>query len=293
MAGEPAAAGRVSVVVITRNRRDELLANLPRLLELPELPPVIVVDNGSDDGTVEAVSAAHPDVEVAAAGRNLAAAGRNLGVAMATTPYVSFADDDSWWEPGSLSAAVRLLDAHPRVALLAAKVLVGPDRVPDPVCKAMAASPLPRPPDLPGPPVLGFIACGAVVRVAAYQAVGGFDELMGVGGEEQLLAADLAAAGWASCYVDDLVAVHMPSPVRDRQARRRQVIRNELWFAWLRRRWPAAAARTASVTRAAWSDASARGALIDALARVPEVVRRRRPLPAELDQQFARLQPFD
>jgi hypothetical protein len=51
-------------------------------------------------------------------------------------------------------------------------------------------------PDLPGPPVLGFIACGGIVRRAAFLEVGGFNSRLGVGGEEELLAVDLTARGW-------------------------------------------------------------------------------------------------
>jgi hypothetical protein len=65
--------------------------------------------------------------------------------------------------------------------VLAARVLVGPDRRRDPVCDEMAHSPLGRAADLPGPSVLGFIACGAVVRRSAFLEVGGFHARLGVG----------------------------------------------------------------------------------------------------------------
>ncbi len=65
----------------------------------------------------------------------------------------------------------------------------------------MEHSPLPVEPDLPGPPVLGFLACAAIVRRKAYLEVGGFDPRMMIGGEEELLAADLASAGWGLAYV--------------------------------------------------------------------------------------------
>ena len=48
---------RVSVVVITRNRREELLRTLRLLRELPERPPVLVVDTASSDGTAEEAAA--------------------------------------------------------------------------------------------------------------------------------------------------------------------------------------------------------------------------------------------
>ncbi|MGW4005013.1 glycosyltransferase family 2 protein, partial [Streptomyces nigra] len=52
---------RTTVVVITHNRRPELLRTLDRLAELPERPRVIVTDNGSTDGTAAAVTRHHPE----------------------------------------------------------------------------------------------------------------------------------------------------------------------------------------------------------------------------------------
>ena len=63
--GGPLAAGRgrrVSVVIATADRREQLLHTLARLMALPEQPPVIVVDNGSVDGSAAAVRAAFPRV---------------------------------------------------------------------------------------------------------------------------------------------------------------------------------------------------------------------------------------
>jgi len=91
-----AQAPRVSVVVVTRDRRAGLLATLERLVALPERPPVIVVDNGSSDGTPAAVRGRFPGVEVITLGYNAGSAGRTAGVRCARTPYVAFSDDDSW-----------------------------------------------------------------------------------------------------------------------------------------------------------------------------------------------------
>lgn len=71
----------------------------------------------------------------------------------------------------------------------------------------------------------------------------------GLGGEEQLLAIDLAATGWGLAYVDAILAHHHPSPVRDRATRRRCVGRNDLWTSRLRR--PARSAGRQVLIRAA------------------------------------------
>jgi GT2 family glycosyltransferase len=211
--------GDVTVVVASRNRRTDLLASLPR-----HEAPVILVDNASTDGTVEAVEAAHPAVTVLPQARNLGAHGRTLGVARAGTPFVAFADDDSWWAPGDLARAVALMRAHPRLAVLNARILVGAEERLDDLCAEMATSPLGAPPDLPGPAVMGFIACGAMVRTDAFIAVGGFDPVVRFPGEEERLALDLATAGWGIAYVDAVTVHHHPSPVRHSPAQRQAAV---------------------------------------------------------------------
>src|SRR3712207_4205737 len=164
---DPSARGAVTVVIASRNRRDDLLASLPR-----HEAPVVLVDNGSTDDTVTAVREAHPEVTVLALEANVGARARTLGARRAGTEFVAFADDDSWWAPGDLARAVDIMGAHGRLALLNARILVGPEERLDPVCAEMAQSPLGTAPDLPGPSLLGFVACGALVRTEAFEAVG-------------------------------------------------------------------------------------------------------------------------
>lgn len=274
---------RVTVVVITWNRVREVLRTLDRLLALPERPPIVVVDNGSVDGTASAVRRRHPSVEVIALPRNLGGAGRTAGVRRATTPYVAFCDDDTWWEPGALRRAADHLDDHPRLAVLTGRILVEPGGREDPICPELEASPLPRPPDAPGYPLLSFLAGASVVRRRAYLGSGGFDPVVFIGGEEELLGADLAAAGWAMAYVPDVVLHHQASELRDSHVRRRLGIRNTLWFTWLRRPLPKALLHTVDLSRRLPPDRHTVRALADAAGGSGWVVRNRRALPAEID----------
>jgi GT2 family glycosyltransferase len=279
----------VTAVIATRNRRAELCATLRRLRDLPECPPVIVVDNGSGDGTAQAVRRAFPDVELIALRRNLGAYARNLGVRRARTPYVALSDDDSWWEPGALTRAVAVLEASPRTGIVAAATLVGPGNVPDPINALMAASPLDRG-ALPGPRVLGFLGCAAVARRQAYLAAGGYSRMMFIGGEEELLAYDLAARGWSISYRDDVLAHHWPSPARDARRRRATEIRNRVLVAWLRRPLPRAIGDTVRLARSAGRDPAARRALAQLTPRLPAALLRRRRLPAPVEADIRLLE---
>jgi glycosyltransferase involved in cell wall biosynthesis len=182
---------------------------------LRERPPVIVVDDGSLDGTPDAVRAWHSWVRLVSLASATGPSARNVGAEVAATPLVAFADDDSWYEEGALAEAARIFATRPRLALVAARVLVGPKRRLDPNCEAMAAEPL-----------RGFLACGAIVRRDAFLAAGGFHPWMRTGGEEEYVSAQLAARGWEQEYRPEVIAHHWPPHRQDLSPRRRALARN-------------------------------------------------------------------
>ena len=264
--------GDVAVVVMSQNRREDLLRTLPR-----HEAPVVLVDNASTDGTVEAVRTTLPEVTVVPLERNVGSYARTLGVERAGTEFVAFADDDSWWAPGDLARAVEVMRAHPRLAVLNARILVGPEERLDSFCTELARSPLGTPGDLPGPALLGFIACGAMVRTEAFLAVGGFDPVVRFPGEEERLSLDLVAAGWGIAYVDSVTVHHHPSPRRSApEGRRTAIWRSRLLTAVMRRPWSQVAG---FVLRALRTGGPERRGLLRALPEVPAALRRRRVVP--------------
>jgi GT2 family glycosyltransferase len=285
-APEPIRDPRVGIVMATKDRRDDVLRTLDRLEALPGQPQIVVVDNASSDATAESVISEHPDVDVIPLRTNHGAVARTIGARALHTPYVAFSDDDSWWASDALGRAADLLDAHPRLALVAARILVGPAEELDATCRAMAEGPLVRRAGMPGVPVLGFVACGAVVRRSAFLSVGGFHPRFGVGGEEELCAIDLACEGWGLAYLDDVVAYHHPSPVRDVEERRRRVVRNALWATWLRRRRRGCWQRTKELIADARNDAAGRQGAAEAARGIPWVLTERRAVPPDLERHL-------
>jgi GT2 family glycosyltransferase len=281
-------SARVTIVVVTRNRRASLLVTLDRLGALPSptgQARVIVVDNGSTDGTVSAVTEHFPRVTVVPLSGNWGSAARNVGVALAGTPYVAFSDDDSWWAASALESSVAILDGVPGIGLLAARVLVGPQERIDAVCEVMSHSPLGAF-GFPGPRIRGFVACGCVVRRSAFLEVGGFHPRMGIGGEEELLAVDLVDAGWELVYVDDVVAHHHPSPIRDPSARRRAIVRNRLWSLWLRRSYRSCLPETGRLLAGGWRDPGTWRGAADAVRGIRWVRRERRPVDPSVERDL-------
>jgi GT2 family glycosyltransferase len=281
---------RIGVVIITYQRRDEALGAVQRLTELPEQPPIVLVDNGSTDGTADAVRERFPRVDVLALNWNSGAVGRNLGIRRLATPYVAVCDDDTWWEPGSLTAAADALDACPGLAIVNARIVVEPGGREDPIVAELRDSPVPGPDWLPGPALGSFLAGASVVRRDAFESVGGFNPRLWLGGEEELLATDLLSAGWEICYLEQLVVHHAASPVRNVTRRRRDGLRNTLWFTWLRRPLAPALRRTIFLALTAPRDRTSALAWWDAVRGLPWVLLRRRTRPGSVE---ARLAPLD
>jgi len=286
----PAAAVDLpGVVVITRDRRASLLRALGRLLEESGAEEIVVVDNGSRDGTPRAVRREFPRVRVLECAAAVGASARNPGVEALDSEIVAFADDDSWWAPSALQ---RLATAfhHPRLGLAAARILVGEDGRLDPTCRRMRESPLGASHAIGRPRVLGFVACGSAVRRRAFLDVGGFHPLMQIGGEEELLAVDLATAGWELCYFDDIVAHHHPDLTLPRHGRRAHELRNALWVAMLRRPWSRVGRRAIALAALATHDHAARRALGQAMRGVARALRDRRRLPPAVERELRLLE---
>ncbi|CRZ15702.1 glycosyltransferase family 2 protein [Mycolicibacterium neworleansense] len=285
---------KVSFVIASRNRAEELASVVTRLLDTTDCP-IIVVDNGSTDGSVTAmrnIAAQSPDrVTLLELGSNLGAVARNIGVAACRTPYVAFCDDDSWWDPDAPALGAHIFDRYPQTAVLAARTEVWPQRQEDPLVRRLAASPLGHRADLPGPSILGFLACSAMVRKSAFQAAGGFSHILHFRGEEQLLALDLAASGWELCYCPELTAVHQPSVNRPTSAAQdARSVRNDVLTTWLRRPLPHCVRASIRLLGAATRDVEHARAATEAVIRLPDVLTHRRRLPSAVEHALTVLE---
>jgi glycosyltransferase involved in cell wall biosynthesis len=103
--------------VVPAFNREALLGRALASVHSQSRPPsqVIVVDDGSADGTAEVAAAYGAEVVRHEVNRGLAAA-RNSGVEAASQPWVALLDSDDEWLPHHLEALWRLRDAHVLVA---------------------------------------------------------------------------------------------------------------------------------------------------------------------------------
>ncbi len=164
----------VSVVIPTfERRRSAIEAVSSALAQTQRDVEVIVVDDGSTDGTAAAVGAIDGRVKVVRRPNGGPAAARNTGIRQARAPVIAFLDSDDRWRPRHLEEMLGLLDSD-RSAVLACTggAMRGDDSLERPAGLTHAAPSV----------LLGGLLCTSAigVRREALEAVGGFDRRLRV-----------------------------------------------------------------------------------------------------------------
>lgn len=196
----------IAAVVIGRNEGQRLIDCLDALLASEVVPGRIVyVDSGSTDGSVEAARARGCEVVLLDTGTPFTAArARNAGLealrAGALPDLVQFVDGDCAVRPGWIGTARDFLAAHPRAAVVCGRRR---ERHPE-------ASVYNRLCDREwDTPVGQAKACGgdALMRMAALDAVGGYDPTL-IAGEEPELCLRMRAQGWEVWRIEAEMTLH-------------------------------------------------------------------------------------
>jgi N-acetylglucosaminyl-diphospho-decaprenol L-rhamnosyltransferase len=222
----------LTIVVVSWNTRDLLLDCLAAIgpAAAPYTVETIVVDNASSDGTVEAVHARFPLVQLIANATNAGfTRANNQALAQGRGRFFLLLNPDTEARPGSLATMIRYLEAHPDVGACGPKLLF-PDgrlqpngrRLPTFWREFLAASGLRRlnPDAFEARLEWGRSDFGRTVEVdevsgaclmarrEAVAQVGLLDEQLFMFYEEVDWCARMKAAGWKVAYVAEAEVVH-------------------------------------------------------------------------------------
>lgn len=158
-------AATVSAIVCVFNGERHLRAALESVLaQTCPAHELMVVDDGSTDGTAE-IARAFPGVTYLRQANAGLAAARNAGLRAATGEFIAFIDHDDEWMPDKLRLQVEFLRAHPEIGVVA--------------CHSVNVLEVDRPAWLPDAharaPQPSLLPSAVLIRAAAFRQVGGFD----------------------------------------------------------------------------------------------------------------------
>ena len=109
----------VSVIIPTHNAKKYVLEAIDSVLKQNYAPiEILLIDDGSTDGTAELVQREMPQVRIIQQANVGVAGARNTGLRYVTGELICFLNADDGWFPGKLAAQVSYMACHPKVGLV-------------------------------------------------------------------------------------------------------------------------------------------------------------------------------
>lgn len=221
---------KASIVITTRNRENELRTAVSSALRQTGDVEVIVLDDGSTDGTTEMIRQEFPQVllDRSATSRGLVAQ-RNRGAALATGDVIFSIDDDAEFSAPSIVETTIAEFKEPQIGAVALP-LIEPDK--DGVLRQ-------TPPDVDCIWVTdSFIGTAHAVRRDIFLALGGYRSDFIHQGEEQDFCIRLINEGYVVRLGNSAPILHYESPRRDTRRMDFYGRRNNILFVWFNVPWP-------------------------------------------------------
>ena len=214
----------ISIVITTRNRRDELYRALNSCFSQVGVSyEVLVYDDASDDGTDSMVQEKFPEcLLIRSSEREGLIVRRNQSFRDAKGDIVLSLDDDAYFtDPETLTQVCQHFAEEPKTAAWALKYF-------EPAKDA-------KMPDLvSGTLIKSYTGCAHALRRQVAEELGGYPAFLVHQGEERDLCIRLMEHGWDIRFADTRPIVHLCSPYRENWRMFYYGYRNLVLFNWMR-----------------------------------------------------------
>lgn len=220
----------VSYVLITRNRKDEVLRCLASIVKQDYTPSeIVLVDNHSQDNTLEAVRTQYPRVRVIALDYNAGVAGgRNVGMEAARGDLIVCVDDDAILTTSeAIRRVVDVFRNNESVGIVALRIMDG--ECAHPQKSAIPTANKHEPENLDE--VCYYCGAGHAIRREMLAQIGLYPERYFRGAQELALSYKALDAGWRIVYLREMEVQHNETPTaRARGQRTYFYTRSRLWL---------------------------------------------------------------
>ena len=200
----------VTVIIVNWNRSDDVCRNIERLLRLEiARSEIIVVDNGSTDGSAEALARFASIRLIRLATNRGPASARNVGIAQARGRYLLFLYSDALLGRRGVSGLVSRMEEDASLGIIGCRIVNAGTRRLDQWIYSEAALTHERVEF----DTYSFSAAGALVRADALRLIGGFWDDLFIYNEEVDLSIRVIRSGYRIIYCPDATIFHLGSPL--------------------------------------------------------------------------------
>ena len=187
----------VSIIIVNWNRLDDLLKTLPHLKRQRAVrTEVVVVDNGSTDGSAAQLARIGWIRLIRLATNVGPAEARNYGVAVAKGKYVVFLDSDAFISNAGLVRLVLRMESNPSIGIIGCRIVNTHTRKTESWIHALPLSSH----EFAEFETYSFSAAGAIARTEALRAAGPFWDELFIYNEEVDLSIRVLRAGYRILY---------------------------------------------------------------------------------------------
>jgi len=229
----------VSVVMLSFNRKNDVKEGVQQLLtQNYKNIEIIVVDNGSSDGTPEMLKQEYPFVKLLPLPKNIGVAAYNKGFSQAKGKYIVILDDDSFPESNAITIMVKKFSYNENLGVVAFDVRNYYDYRKTNIdinlncIKTSQTNEITQKKSV-ARYQMAFNGAGVGIRKKCIEEVGGYPEEFFLYWNEQDLAIRILNAGYRIQWFSEIIAFHKYSPTnRESQRAPFYYTRNLFWLIW-------------------------------------------------------------